>query len=128
MDLGVPPGHVWVGANSRDPVANLGDHGAVHLGLLGGAGLGHDPAEDDFGAQRFRAESTTRAADDGLGDHSKYFDPNTESLYDIGEVVTGHGDRVLRADPVTDPWYAEPRDPEWDRLPGTRDTTGEGGR
>ena len=127
-DLGLSPDHVWVGANSRDPVANLGNHGAVHLELLGGAGLGDDPAEDDFGAQRFRAESTTRADNDGLGalgDHSKYFDPDTESLYDIGEVVTGHYDRVLRADPVTDPWYADPRDPEWDRVPATTDTVGQ---
>lgn len=127
-DLGLSPEHVWVGANSRDPVANLGNHGAVHLELLGGAGLGDDPAEDDFGAQRFRAESTTRAANDGFGafgDHSKYFDPDTESLYDIGEIITGHYDRVLRADPVTDPWYTDPQDPEWDRVPTTTDTVGE---
>ncbi len=121
-DLGLRAEHVWAGANSRDPVAHLGNHGAVHLELLAGAGLGDDPAEDDFGARRFRAESTTRAPRDGpsaWGDHTKYFDHDTESLFDIGQVVSGHYDAVLRADPVTDPWFAGPQDPESDRSPGS---------
>jgi hypothetical protein len=119
-DLGIDPDHVWAGANSRDPIANLGNHGWLSLEALGGAGLGDDPAEDDFGAQRFEAESTTRADDDGLGaleDHSKYFDHDTESLYNISQVVNGDYDAVVHAGPVTDPWYSDPRDPEWDRDP-----------
>lgn len=120
-DTGVDPRHVWAGANSRDPVADLANHGAVHLELVGGLGLGDDPAEDDFGAQRFRAESTTRADDavglDALADHGKYFDPDTESLWNLAQIVTDHPDRVLLAEPVHDPWYAGPQDPEADRRP-----------
>lgn len=119
-DTGVDPDHVWAGANSRDPIANLGNHGAVHLETLGGGGLGDDPAEDDFGATRFRAESTTRADNDGvggLGDHSKYFDHDTESLHNISQVVNGSYDAVVTAGHVHDPWLGDPQDPEWDREP-----------
>jgi uncharacterized protein YukE len=127
-DLGLDSGHVWAGANSRDPVAHLGNHGWWHLeSALGGAGLGDDPVEDDFGAHRFEAESTTRADNDGfaaLGDHSKYFDHDTESLYNIGQVVNGRYAAVREAGHVTDPWYSDPRDPEWDRDPTSPDTDG----
>jgi pimeloyl-ACP methyl ester carboxylesterase len=127
-DLGLDPGHVWAGANSRDPVAHLGNHGWWHLeSALGGAGLGDDPAEDVFGARRFEAESTTRADNDGLaalGDHSKYFDHDTESLYNIGQVVNGRYAAVREAGHLTDPWYSDPRDPEWDRDPTAPDTDG----
>ena len=125
-DTGVDPQHVWAGANSRDPVADLANHGAVHLELVGGLGLGDDPAEDDFGAQRFRAESTTRADDaaglDAFADHGKYFDPDTESLYNLAQIVTDHPGRVLLAGPVHDPWYAGPQDPEFDRTPTSPST------
>jgi uncharacterized protein YukE len=127
-DLGLDTAHVWAGANSRDPIANLGNHGWWHLeSALGGAGLGDDPTEEAFGARRFEAESATRAANDGFGalaDHSKYFDHDTESLYNIGQVVNGRYGAVREAGPVTDPWYAEPRDPEWGRAPGAPDTDG----
>ena len=67
-DTGLGAGHVWVGAHSRDPVTWLGNHGAWHLEALEGLGLGDDPAEDDFGARRLRAESE--------GDpHTSYLDP-----------------------------------------------------
>ncbi len=123
-DLGVDPGHVWAGANSRDPVADLGNHGWVNLGTVAGVGLGDDPAEDDFGATRFRAESTTRGAGPNpLADHSKYFDHGTESLENIGHVVTGDYDEVSEAGPVTDPWWGSPRDPESDREPSAPQTS-----
>ena len=120
-DTGVATDHVWAGANSRDPVADLSNHGWVNLETVGGGGLGDDPAEDDFGAIRFEAESTTRAPDaiglDAFADHSKYFDHDTESLHNISEIVNGHYDDVVRADPVHDPWYAAPHDSEFDRDP-----------
>ena len=120
-DTGVDPHHVWAGANSRDPIADLGNHGWVHGETLDGAGLGDDPAEDDFGAIRFRAESTTRADDaigfDAFDDHSKYFDHDTESLHNIASIVSGDYADVQRAGPVHDPWYAGPQDPERDRDP-----------
>lgn len=125
-DTGVDPDHVWAGANSRDPIANLGNHGWFHLeSALGGAGLGDDPAEDDFGGNRFRAESTTRADNDGidgLDDHSKYFEHDTESLYNITRIVNGDYDAVQLADHVHDPWLGDVQDPEWDRDPTSPNT------
>ncbi len=117
----VDPDHVWAGANSRDPIANLGNHGAVHLELLGGGGLGDDPAEDDFGANRFQAESTTRADDafgiDAFADHSKYFEHDTEALFNMSQIVNGNYDAVVEAGQIHDPWYDSPQDPEFDRDP-----------
>jgi hypothetical protein len=122
-DTSIDPDHVWAGSNSRDPIADLGNHGWLHLqSVLGGAGLGADPVEDDFGATRFQAESTTRPGFLDLGEHSKYFDHGSESLYNLSQIVSGNYDAVLTADPVTDPWYAGPQVPEWDRDPTDRDT------
>jgi hypothetical protein len=127
-DTGVDTEHVWAGANSRDPIANLGNHGWVHGETVFGAALGDDPAEDDFGAQRFRAESVTRA-DDSVGlaafaDHSKYFDHDTEALHNISQIVNGNYDAVGHAAPVHDPFYAGVQDPEFDRDPTAPDTNG----
>lgn len=127
-DTGVDPGHVWAGASSRDPIADLGNHGWIHGETLFGAGLGDDPAEDDFGAQRFRAESTTRADDsvglDALDDHAKYFDHDTESLYNISQIVNGNYAAVEHAYPVHDALLAGVQDPEFDRRPTATDTDG----
>ncbi|WP_345526184.1 alpha/beta hydrolase [Nocardioides endophyticus] len=122
-DTGIDPDHVWAGSNSRDPIADLGNHGWLHLeSALGGPGLGDDPAEDDFGANRFQAESTSRPDFLDVGEHSRYFDHGSESLYNLSQIVSGNYDAVLTAGPVTDPWYAGPQDPEWDRDPTDRDT------
>lgn len=126
-DTGIDPDHVWAAANSRDAIADLGNHGSLHLETLGGGGLGDDPAEDDFGAQRVRAESVTRAEGVGLDDHAGYFDHDTESLWNISQVVTGNHDAVQHAGHVTDPWYAPPQDPEWEREPTAPNTYDEGG-
>ncbi|MCD4524472.1 alpha/beta hydrolase [Nocardioides sp. cx-173] len=123
-DLGLDPEHVWAGANSRDPVADLGNHGWVHGETVAGAGLGDDPAEDDFGAQRFQAESTTRGGAFSFDDHSKYFEHDTESLHNISQIVNGNYDAVQHAGHVHDPWYDGPQDPEYDRDPTSPTTTG----
>lgn len=124
-DLDVDEGHVWAGLNSRDVVGQLGNHGSVHGETLFGAGLGDDPAEDDFGAHRFQAESTTRNEHvNNTADHSKYYDPDTESLYNISQIVTGEYEDVQEADHVYDPWYNDPQDPERDREPTAPSTTG----
>lgn len=130
-DLGIDPHHVWAGANSHDPIAYLADDGWVGGSTFGGVGLGDDPVEDDFGANRFEAESTTRSEDftyDGhpysLGDHNKYFHHDTESLYDITQIVNGDYDAVHPAGPVHDPWYGGPEDPEGHRTPTAPDTNG----
>jgi hypothetical protein len=121
-DLGIDPDHVWAGANSNDPVADLGNHGAVHLETLGGLGLGDDPVEDDFGAHRFEAESTSRGGLNPFSDHLKYFDHDTESLANISRVVNADYDSVRLADHVHDPWLGGPEDPEADRSPTSPNT------
>ena len=121
-DLGLDPDHVYAGANSRDPVTYLGNHGAFHLETFGGAGLGDDPAEDDFGAHRFEAEDVTRPGHPSFDQHSLYFDHDTESLYNIASVVNGDYGDVLLAEPNHDPWYAGVQDPELDRDPTRTDT------
>ncbi len=122
-DLGVGSDHVWVGSNSKDIVADLGDMGWVNKGNVE-LGLGRDPAEDDFGANRFRAEATDRGMGDNFGDHSKYFEHNSESLYNVAQIVNGHYDEVSSADHKYDPLFGGPTDPEKDRDPGTTDTEG----
>ena len=83
--LGVPDGHVYVGADSRDPVSYLG-------------WFGPDPATPAFGAVRFEAEDSTRDPwRPDLADHGKYLDAHTESLANTARVVAGRYDEVLPA-------------------------------
>lgn len=117
-DLGVGADHVWAGNNSYDPVARLADNGWVGGGTFNGVGMGNDVAEDDFGANRFQAESTTRGTGwDPTADHTKYFDQDTESIFNIGQIVVGDYDEVRRAEHTYDPWWWDPVDPEGDREP-----------
>ncbi len=117
-DLGVGADHVWSGNNSHDVVAMLADNGWVGGGTFNGVGMGNDVAEDDFGANRFQAESTTRGTGwDPTADHTKYFDQDTESIFNIGQIVVGDYDEVLRAEHTYDPWWWDPIDPERDREP-----------
>ncbi len=121
-DLGVGADHVWAGNNSRDGVAQLADDGWIGGGTLFGAGLGNDVAEDDFGANRFRAELTTRNENTNLSDaHENYFKPGSESLYNIAQIVVGDYDQVVAADHTYDPFWRSPVDPEWDRTPENYD-------
>ena len=57
-DLGPGADHVYVGRDSRDFVAVLGDEGWV--GKFG-IGLGTDPSSEDFDANRFEAEDVDRS-------------------------------------------------------------------
>ncbi len=83
--LHLPAGHVFVGASSRDPVSYLDR-------------FGKDPAHASFGATRFRAEDPTRNSwRVDVDDHSKYFDPGSESLANIVDVVTADYADVERA-------------------------------
>ena len=121
-DTGVDPDHVWAGANSRDPIAMLGNHGAVHLETLGGGGLGDDPTEDDFGGQRFQAEDPSRGPLPSFGQHSLYFEHGSESLHNISQIVNGDYDQVALAEPTSDPWHSGVQDPERGREPTTTTT------
>ena len=121
-DTGLDPEHVWAGANSRDPITYLGNHGAFHGETFGGAGLGDDPAEDDFGANRFQAEDVSRPGYPDFGQHSLYFEHDTEALHNISQIVNGNYDEVEQAEHNYDPWYAGVQDPELDRDPEPAET------
>lgn len=114
-DLGSDADNVWAGRNSRDFVGTLGDHGNVNPGSVG-AGLGCDPAEDKFGANRFTAEDQDRNSwPRGFEAHGNYFNQDTESLYSLGRIVDGDEGAVIQAEHVRDPWFGGPEDPELDR-------------
>lgn len=139
-NLGVGKDHVFVGTNSKDAVGKFGESGwvspaAVGSGILfgpgtgviaqlAGAGLGNNPAEDDFGAIRFQAESTSRGSIPNFDDHVKYYDHDTESLQNMAYIVTEQYDELNdhRAAQVHDPWYRGPVDPEAARTPTSPDT------
>jgi hypothetical protein len=83
--LHVPAGHVFVGASSRDPVSYTDRFGL-------------DPTHERFGAVRFQAEDVTRNSwRVDIDDHSKYFEPKTESLSSIVHIVVGDYSGVARA-------------------------------
>lgn len=117
-DLDVPEGQFYVGRNSDDGVSGLAGNGWAHLGPLG---LGYDPSDVDFGANRFQAEDSSRNGTNDFGDsHTSYYDPNTESLSNLGIILSGG--EPEGAEGVHDPFFpswgnlnASPEDPEADR-------------
>ncbi|WP_341231623.1 alpha/beta hydrolase [Nocardioides salarius] len=123
-DFSVGEGNVWVGRNSRDAVTFFGDEGWLHTP----GGLGIDPSSEDFDARRFEAESTERGGVRSFEDHSRYYDHDSESLYNLGRIVDGQHDAVNGADQSYDPWWRWADDPEGERepsgdVPGRSDTT-----
>jgi pimeloyl-ACP methyl ester carboxylesterase len=92
--LGLDKSRVFVGSASRDIVTSITNS------------LGEDPAEDTFGATRFKAESVQRSGHNSFSDHSLYYDSgnHSESLYSLASIVTGHGGRLGQ-----DGMLAEPR-------------------
>jgi pimeloyl-ACP methyl ester carboxylesterase len=117
-DLSTGHDHTWVGSASRDFVTSLGrtgwtDPSDVVADLLPGVELmGNDPAEDDFGANRFQAEDLDRGDRWNVTDHGRYYDQNTESLYNIAAITTGQYADVQEAEHRYDP-LAE-IDVEWE--------------
>jgi pimeloyl-ACP methyl ester carboxylesterase len=107
---GIDGEHVWAGSNSRDPVTHL-TGGAI--GALWDP-LGLDPSSESFGANRFQAEDVNRenGGTGGFDNHSRYYNENTESLYNLAAIVTGNYHQVGRAQHRDDSG-----DPEADRTP-----------
>jgi hypothetical protein len=98
-DLTTGRDHTWVGSASRDFIT-----------AIGRVTPDTDPADDDFGARRFRAERVDR---DGAGsNHGGYDDTDSEGLYNVGAIVAGQYDDVQAADP-----RGENGDPEVVRQP-----------
>jgi hypothetical protein len=101
-DFHLDGGRLYVGAASTDAISWIGEAGnGLPNGLnetLGGpvgplAGLGTDPAHAGFGAVRFRAEvAGSHSAMPWFTDHSHYYDVGSESLHNMTEIVTGHGE------------------------------------
>ncbi len=85
-----PDGHVYVGSASTDVVTNLGRE---HVNVPGGVGLGRDPAMDGFGSTRFHAE-VADFSPNPIDEHTSYFKNGSESLFSIGDIVSGHGDAL----------------------------------
>jgi pimeloyl-ACP methyl ester carboxylesterase len=117
-DLTTGRGHTWVGSNSQDGVSWLGKQGS-----FGADALGNDPAEDDFAAKRVQAENIDRSygwdvpVDSFVKQHTRYYDTNTESLYNVAAIATGQYDEVESAEHRTDPWLGTSKEPERAREP-----------
>jgi pimeloyl-ACP methyl ester carboxylesterase len=112
-DLHMSGDHVYVGSNSSDTVTYR------TRTAFGWDPLGQDPAGDEFGATRFQAEATDRnPAVPGIADHSKYYDPGSESLYNISSVVTGDYSDVTTAEQRDERGgWLNGKDPESERTP-----------
>jgi hypothetical protein len=78
-DLPVPARHVWVGAASGDEVSRLSRFGV-------------DPAAAVFGGHRFPAESPSGTSP--VAQHTRYFEPGSQSLLNVARIVVGQGTRV----------------------------------
>jgi pimeloyl-ACP methyl ester carboxylesterase len=94
-------GHVYVGAASSDPITGLAGEPQLPVpGTAATVGLGRDPADDGYGSTRFKAEPPGLSSP--VAGHSSYFKPDTESLFSIGDIASGHGD-ALAHDHMTAP-------------------------
>jgi len=89
-DLGLAPGHVWVGEAGNDPVAYLGRFAA-------------DPGDTGFGAQRFLVERSviTEA-------HSNYWKPYSASLRNMAMIVNSQYGHLIKAEPLSQPQLLMP--------------------
>ncbi|MRJ78005.1 hypothetical protein GEV29_15820 [Aeromicrobium sp. SMF47] len=91
-DLNMGEGHVYVGSRDEDFVTWLG--GDTRLGL------GEDPSQSSFGADRidvgngesFHAEDI---GGQGLNNHTSYFDPGSESLENIADITVGNDPETI---------------------------------
>jgi hypothetical protein len=102
-------GKVYVGSSDEDFVTRLGTKDDKSLGV--------DPANEDFGATRFKVEpqGEFNLSKDGFGrgieNHTSYFDDaqtmddegrgyrDSDSLINIGRVVSGQGETVEEVSP-----------------------------
>jgi hypothetical protein len=96
-DFHLDGGNLYVGSASTDPVSYIGTapeylhdylNRELHYPVGLNAGLGLDPAGDQFGSIRFDAEVAGR---DGINtnDHSHYYDMGSESLRAMTYIATG---------------------------------------
>jgi pimeloyl-ACP methyl ester carboxylesterase len=86
-DLNMPDGHVFVGSRDKDFVTWLGGESRL--------GLGEDPSQASFGADRIDVgDGESFHAEDiggqGLENHTSYFDPGSKSLDNIADITVGN--------------------------------------
>ena len=122
-DLTTGHDHTWVATASNDFVSYLGETGGYDPAdwladqLPGVEQMGNDPSEDAFGANRMQAEYPERTTDGPLNvpgtidGHSHYYDPGSESLYNVAAVVGGEYDLVEAADPRHKDPFVETHNP-----------------
>ena len=107
--LNAPEGEVYVGSRENDFVTWLGGEISIDVPInlggdtvhLGNLGLGDDPSQEAFGANRFDVSSdgtdTPWHLQDGeaiLDRHTSYLDSGTASLDNITNVVIDRDDQV----------------------------------
>ncbi|WP_310529887.1 alpha/beta hydrolase [Nocardioides sp.] len=84
-DLGLPEGKVYAGAAENDFVSWLGRDGDL--------GMGKDPTQADFGAKVISvdpgAEFHADNLEQGITNHTSYFEPESQSLANLTEIVQG---------------------------------------
>ncbi|MEO6792825.1 MAG: DUF4226 domain-containing protein [Mycobacterium sp.] len=86
-------GHVYVGAASNDPITGFGGEPQLQVPTTAATvGLGADPAADGYGSTRFKAEVPVLTSP--MAVHSSYFRPDSEALFSIGDIASGHGDTL----------------------------------
>jgi len=102
-DLHLNRSQVFVGSASRDLVTSI----TTVLPINDFLGL--DPSLDTFGATRFKAESVKRGDYKNTTDHSLYYDAfnESESLYALADIVSGHGDWLGQDGMLAQPRYVE---------------------
>ncbi|MER6104185.1 alpha/beta hydrolase [Streptomyces sp. NPDC001832] len=89
--LDVPTGHVWNQEADGDPVPDIGRYGH---GGTDWDGPWTIPSDERFGANQMTTDTEG---------HSDYWKENTESLWNQGQVVAGHGDKA-NLKPPPDHW------------------------
>jgi hypothetical protein len=82
------PRHVFVGAYSRDMVSYVGQ---VRR-------WGQDPTTYGFGGTRFVAEGDPKPLYDIPANHTQYYQPGSDALYNIAKIGTGHPDQLRLED------------------------------
>ncbi|MER5318450.1 alpha/beta hydrolase [Streptosporangium roseum] len=100
-DLGV--GSVWVGEAPNDPVGDVGSLPLQFTGTLNAAApylpkvsgpLGVDPSAPEFGARQFYVKDSEDPAYTFKA-HSKYWDADSVSLWNLGHLINGKYDKLL---------------------------------
>ncbi|MFF4950834.1 alpha/beta hydrolase [Streptomyces chattanoogensis] len=96
-ELGVGADHVWAGAADSDLVTHAPSDAEKGFGIAGHLWdphelhFGQDPASEEFGGRRFGVNPGWNPSS-----HSDYFESGSESLDNIGRIVSGrHGEVTI---------------------------------